>query len=751
MAEEKEELKKIKYSDSKKAQKLDSIAKGIINFGGISTIIAVVGILAFVFLESLPIWFKADSELESEIHLTQLIQKQKPLLIGVDDYREILFVVTDAPAVEFINMKNKTVISTILLDNSFENVSAYSKDKKNNFAVANDKGEIILFKVFFNIVFDEKDNRVIKPVVERINLFTLDSLKRNINKIHFTKTNDNSYTILYQIDNELYIHNEEKISNLLGETKVAVVKKKIEIPNKKIISDFITDSNNEKLMVGSKDGMLFYFNIKDKNNIQLIQSIRVTTDKNISVTKLEFLIGDQSLIVSDSRGNVSSWMRVLDNKSDYGWKLVNPHIFQSHPSEVSHITASFRNKAFLTADKKGNIRLDYLTTSRTLLELRGESNEVKDLIFTPKGDGVIALYKNGRIFNFEIDNPHPEVSFKAIFGKIWYEGYDKPEYVWQSTGGTDDFEPKFSLIPLIFGTLKGTFFAMLFAIPIALLGALYTSVFSHPKLKNFIKPTVEIMAALPSVVIGFLAGLWLAPTLEKVFPGVLITFFILPIMIFLGLFLWNKLPLILKFKFKSGYELFFIVPMLLIGIQLALFLGPYVESIFFNGDYRAWLLEVFNEQYDQRNSIVVGFAMGFAVIPIIFTICEDSLSSVPQHLKSASLALGATKWQTAIRVILPTASPGIFSAIMIGFGRAVGETMIVLMATGNTPLLDLSPFNGMRTLSANIAVEIPEAPYLGTLYRILFLSATILFIMTFVVNTAAEIIRQRLRKKYMHI
>ena len=115
--------------------------------------------------------------------------------------------------------------------------------------------------------------------------------------------------------------------------------------------------------------------------------------------------------------------------------------------------------------------------------------------------------------------------------------------------------------------------------------------------------------------------------------------------------------------------------------------------------------------------------MGFAVIPIIFTIADDAFSSVPANLTAGSLALGASRWQTALRVVLPTASPGVFSAIMIGFGRAVGETMIVLMATGNTPVLDWSIFNGMRTLSANIAVEIPEAPYGGTLYRVLFLAA----------------------------
>jgi phosphate transport system permease protein len=143
--------------------------------------------------------------------------------------------------------------------------------------------------------------------------------------------------------------------------------------------------------------------------------------------------------------------------------------------------------------------------------------------------------------------------------------------------------------------------------------------------------------------------------------------------------------------------------------------------------------------------------MGFAVIPIIVTISEDAISNVPTRLISGSLALGATLWQTALRVVLPTASAGIFSAIMVGFGRAVGETMIVLMATGNTPVLDWSIFTGMRTLSANIAVEIPEAPFGSTLYRVLFLAALLLFAVTFVVNTVAEVVRLRLRKKYQNL
>jgi phosphate transport system permease protein len=140
--------------------------------------------------------------------------------------------------------------------------------------------------------------------------------------------------------------------------------------------------------------------------------------------------------------------------------------------------------------------------------------------------------------------------------------------------------------------------------------------------------------------------------------------------------------------------------------------------------------------------------MGFAVIPIIYTIAEDALSAVPPSLTSGSLALGASRWQTTARLVLPTASAGIFSACMIGLGRAVGETMIVVMATGNTPIMDMDIFSGMRTLSANIAVELPEAPHGGTLYRTLFLGAFVLFVLTFMVNTVAETLRHRLRDKY---
>jgi phosphate transport system permease protein len=186
---------------------------------------------------------------------------------------------------------------------------------------------------------------------------------------------------------------------------------------------------------------------------------------------------------------------------------------------------------------------------------------------------------------------------------------------------------------------------------------------------------------------------------------------------------------------------------LAVGAVAAALAGP-LEQWLFAGDLQRFLFTDWGMRYDQRNSLVVGLALGFAVIPVIFTIAEDACSAVPRNLVTASRALGATRWQTAVRLVAPAASPGLFAAVMLGLGRAVGETMIVLMAAGNTPLLDLSPFNGMRTMSAAIAVEIPEAPVDGTLFRVLFLTGTLLFVFTLLLTTVADLVGDRLRRRY---
>ena len=493
------------------------------------------------------------------------------------------------------------------------------------------------------------------------------------------------------------------------------------------------------LFVGTREGRLLDL---DPETDRVLSS----ADFAEPIQSLGFALGQSSLLVGGAQGKLAAYQRVRVNEV---FQLQAFHGFPRLDGPVLGFQASQRDKRFLAWTGTEAV-VDHLTTERRMFSAHLDGPGIAAL--APRGDLILhANADSGALHLWSLDAPHPEVSFGLLWGKTHYEGYEKPEYVWQSTGGTDDFEPKFSLVPLVFGTLKGTLYAMLFAFPLAVLGALYTSQFATPRLKNAIKPTVEIMAALPSVVLGFLAGLVIAPLLERMAVEV----FIYPFMVFLLALMimpfWGRLPQPFRNAFGSGREVLWMVPVLLTGVWLASLSGPWIERAAMGGSYRTWLQSALGVTYDQRNSIVVGFAMGFAVIPIIFTISEDALSSVPRSLTSASLACGASPWQTAWRVVLPTASPGIFSATMVGLGRAIGETMIVLMATGNTPIMDWSPFNGMRTLSANIAVEIPEAPLHGTLYRVLFLAAFLLFIFTFILNTVAELVRQRLRRRYESI
>jgi phosphate transport system permease protein len=395
----------------------------------------------------------------------------------------------------------------------------------------------------------------------------------------------------------------------------------------------------------------------------------------------------------------------------------------------------------------GSVALYYSTSGRRLLAERWSDAPVAALALDLKGDGAVAV-AGGELLRRSIANPHPEVSLRTLFLPVHYEGHASGKWVWQTTGGSDAFEPKMSLWPLIFGTLKATLYALLLSVPLALAAAVYVSQLAPARLQTVIKPTLELMAAVPSVVVGFLAALWLAPRLEAALLASLVGAAALPLAVVAALALWRIVPAGLRRRIPIGGELVVVAISAVGVVTAAVLLTDPVESVLFGGDFQRFLFTEWGVRYDQRNSLVVGIALGFAVMPVIFTIAEDACSAVPQSLISASRALGATRWQTAVRLVVPAASPGLFAAVMLGLGRAVGETMIVLMAAGNTPLLDLSAFNGMRTMSAAIAVEIPEAPVGSTLFRVLFLTGILLFAFTLVVTTAADVVGSYLRKRY---
>ncbi|HED19489.1 MAG TPA: ABC transporter permease subunit [Gammaproteobacteria bacterium] len=513
------------------------------------------------------------------------------------------------------------------------------------------------------------------------------------------------------------------------------------------IQALLVDPGQSNLYVISRGGDLAWFNISDLSHARLIEQLSITAP-GVKVLKSILLAGGVSILVASDDGVINQWFSVRDKEGVRHLKKIRG-FKNAGASQV--LVSEYSRKSFFVADNDGNISAFHTTADRLLFKERITDASIRQLAIAPRADALWALDDNNRLHFWHIKNEYPELSWSSLWSKVWYEGYDQPEYIWQSSAASNDFEPKLSLTPLTFGTLKAAFYAMLFAIPLSIMGAVFTAYFMAPKMRQLVKPTIEIMEALPTVILGFLAGLWLAPLVESHLPGIFSLLLLMPVVVLLAAFLWSRLPIALRRHIPDGWEAALLIPVLIGAGVFALNMSSPLEQWLFAGDMPGWLRHEMGISYDQRNSLVVGMAMGFAVIPTIFSIAEDAIFSVPKYLTFGSLALGATPWQTLTRVVMLTASPGIFSGIMMGVGRAVGETMIVLMATGNTPVMDMSIFQGMRTLSANIAVEMPEAEVGSTHYRVLFLAALVLFVFTFAFNTGAEIIRQRLRVKYSRL
>ncbi|MCU5774006.1 ABC transporter permease subunit [Erwiniaceae bacterium BAC15a-03b] len=454
--------------------------------------------------------------------------------------------------------------------------------------------------------------------------------------------------------------------------------------------------------------------------------------------QMQLLSGGNSLLIAGPSG-IAQW---FDIASASGPHLNFIRYFHGASAQSLLLTEPQR-RVFATLNPRGELQLFASKQDGAIFSQKLVAG-IRHAEFAPEGDGLL-VERSGQWQYYRLHNPWPDFSWRSLWQKVWYENYPEPAWVWQSTAADDHYQAKFSLMPMVSGTLKASALALLFATPLALAAAIYSAWFMSPALRRWIKPGIEMMGALPSVVVGLIAGLWLAPRVTDHLLGVLL----LPFMLALALLLcaWGSRRLPARWRQRlcsDGREVWLLLPLLLLVSMLSLWLWPLLDSALFGRG----LADRLTHGYEQRNLLVAGVAMGFALVPLIFTLAEDAIFSVPASLGQGSLALGATPWQTLSRVVLPSASAGIFAALMIGFGRAVGETMIVLMATGNTPVPDGGLFDGLRTLSANIAVEMPEAAAGSAHYRILFLSALVLLVFTLVVNTLAELVRQRLRLRF---
>lgn len=715
----------------------DRRARVVVAFGGVAIVACILGIMFFLVWEAAPL---AGGARVSDGRQVSLTTSAGAVLI--DDLASHLVCASGSGAIEAQRLQDGAVVargsllppgaSGPLTDLQADTVAGY-------LAGAGGDGRVHVAGVRWQSEYATAQ-RTSVPVLEPLRTFVLDPDGRALQAWAVSRSPERELAAAGQtaagdivLVRSRTLRNEFTGEEELEETRLAT-------PAPAAMRLLCLDRAQTNLYGCSISGRLFWWKLGPAG----IDAPLITAGPSGDATALRLLLGDQSLVIGTRDGRLSQWSPVRA-AGVMGLRAVRE--FPSLAGGVRALAMSARSKAFAALTDQGVLALCFATSGEQRWSSLSPLTSTRALTFGPRGDSLVAVGP-GEAVQYDVDDPHPEASFTGLFLPVWYENYDAPSLTWQSTPGTDGGEPKLSLTPLLWGTLKATLACLLLAVPIALLAALFLSQFLHPRLRAWLKPTVELMAALPSVVLGFVAAVWLAPHLERVFLGLALAAVIAPALAALGGGLAGRVPGAWRARWLPGSELLPICAIIVLTVALCVTLTPTLESLLLGSGFPTWVRTTLGLDFDQKNAVVVAMAMAIAVIPIVFSIAEESFHNVPRSLVSASLALGANRWETAVRVVVPAASPGLFSAVMVGFGRAIGETMIVLMAVGATPIMDLNPFTGFRTLSANVAIEIPEAPHGGTLYRVLFLAALLLFALTFVLNSAAEVVRTRLRRRY---
>lgn len=845
----------------------DKFARAIISIGGIGTIIAVLLICVFLVWEVLPLF--RSPELSDAAHFQANLNTAAPRLLELtDDGRLGWSVDQDGSWRVFHSADGKLVKDYAAAGSPFANLQAVRLLPSGELALAKSGGKISVGRIATktNYVSPDKDLPAEFQTASESSPATLISdgqlwSRTGEGLIRATK-------VEAELEPEIALDSDEEVVavdfviqsasgisktpeylilvvNKAGDAQLVTASKKRSGNSMKVAAGTVFNVLDDKQRLPKfirmsglgayvyclwEDGTARRYLTRDTNAPRLIDTLDLVPEDGATITSVEMLEGRTTLLVGDSLGQVAAWFPVNPPQSADVQEtlLMCGHEWQLGQSPITQLTATARNRTILTVDAAGKAHLLYATNERVLAELpQAAGEQFTSVAISPQQNRLLSVSNQGRRV-WDYSAPHADVSWSGLFRPVWYEGADRPKFSWDDHGT----EPRFSLVPLIFGTLKATFYSMLFGAPLALLAALFTSEFLHPNVKARIKPVIELMARLPSVVIGYVAGMIFAPVLSDILPEALSAFFLVPFSILSCAYFWQMLPQ--RWTLQAGaWRLAAIGLSVIPGLWLASVLGRPIEHLLFGRSIKMWLTEdlgdisnrssawggwmllflplvmllVFwflgrffddefrsrtrgmsreraafwdwgkfllliaislvatailawmlqlgadprsaesGERYSRSNSLLVGIAMGFAIIPLIYTIADDALSTVPNHLRSASLGAGATQWQTAMRIVIPTAVSGLFSAVMIGLGRAVGETMIVLMTVGNTPIMEFNIFNGFLTLSAAIARGLTEAPEGSSQYRVLFLAALTLFLLTFMINTLAESVRQRFRKR----
>jgi phosphate transport system permease protein len=722
----------------------DNIARTLIGLGGISVIFTVVLLFLYLVWAVLPLFLPAQTTFQA-ISVMPDWREDRSVFLSIESQRKIGLRISSRGRGEFFRVNDGSTIDRFDLPLAASAQILFAREAQEGnglVALALDSGDVLIFRHQYGMHSNgESETAKMVPVIDFP--YTPNPLFRmpngDISRLVYSDGEDGLILAAAAMNGLVRIKRAVKVlDEKSGE--LTLQSHQDEIGPEFNITGMAVSGNHRWLYLGDDQGWIRCYGLPD---LKVEQELRINDHP---ITSMAMLLGGISLLTGDNAGNVSQSFPVSGPGNEFSLQLIRQ--FEPLDSPVVSIIPEQRRKGFLALSADHELAI-FNSTSGRLIHRQSLTDRLPGTVaLSPRADSLLIASGDGDLGILNISNPHPEISFSTLWRKVWYENEAEVRHVWQSSAIDKESEVGFSLTPLIFGTVKAAICAMLFAIPLALMSAAYTAYFMSPVLRGWVKPGIELMAALPMVIIAFVAGIWLAPFLEKHLAGIFMIALLVPGGLLLSAWLWKQVEERTQTGIFAGWEPLVQIPVVLVLVITALSIAGPVQDLFFDGDLNAWLNRVAGISYEQRNAVIVGCAMGFAVMPAIFSIAEDAISGVPASLSRGSLALGATPWQTLVRVVIPSASAGIFSALMIGFGRAVGETMIVLIASGNTAIMEWNLFEGMRTLTTSMALEMPDSEASGSHYRVLFLAALILFMFTFVLNTGAEFLRQRLRDKY---
>jgi phosphate transport system permease protein len=591
----------------------DRIADRVITIGGILVIIAVLGILVFLVAEVVPL-FRGGNVTSTHAYSVAGLPG-RIVGISMDEYKTAALVLAEDGRTSMFHARTGTPLESPAFDLRGKKISAAASTiDRNDLALGFEDGTVRFGTIRFQTEIlspqeipgdlrklDERDrtdgravystvpgNQVRKATAE-LKLeepIVVSPSGRPVVAMDYRKGGEaeRQNRALVAVDDQGGVTlnlAETKMNLFTGEKRAEV--KTVQLPSlpegSKVQSVLLND-NADEVYVMERGGTVYRYNTSNPDAPILAETAH-PLPPGVELTAAGLLLGTHSLVLGGSDGSLGIFF-LLDQPgagSQDGQALVQTREFSSSGAPVVRFEPSLRGKGFAVVDASGAIRLLHGTSQKTILRFveEGISGRNREILLAPRFDGLLALDRSGRASLWEFSVPHPETTWRTLFGKVWYEGHPEPTYTWQSSAATEVFEPKLSLVPLIFGTIKAAVYSLLFAVPVAILGAIYTSEFLHARVRSVVKPMMEMMASLPSVVLGFVAALVLAPVVETWIAAVLLAFLAVPLGLLVAAYLWQLLPLRLSLRLQGVPKFLLMFVVIVVVVFVSAKAGPYLR------------------------------------------------------------------------------------------------------------------------------------------------------------------------------